>query len=69
MAKQFDPRRAQPNEAFEYADAAGTLHSFSADDDGVIHPKSAEEVAVLDSRDTPVARKVQQAERAEGTDS
>lgn len=60
MAKQeFEPRRASPNETFEYVDGGGTLHSFSADEDGVIHPKSAQEVAVADSRGLPVARKAQ----------
>lgn len=54
---EFDPRRAEPNETFEYVDGGGTLHSFSADEEGVIHPKSAAEVRVADSRGLPVARK------------
>lgn len=58
MPKQsFDPRRASPGETFEVADAAGKLHSFSADEDGVIQPRNAFEAAVCDSRDLPVARK------------
>lgn len=60
--QSFDPRRAQPGETFEYADGAGTLHSFSANEEGVIHPSNAMEAAVCDSRDLPVARKAQQAE-------
>lgn len=59
----FDPRRAKPDETFEWADADGKLHSMSADDEGVIHPRNAMEAAVCDSRDLPVARKAQQGEK------
>lgn len=54
----YEPRRARPGEVFEFADAAGTLHEFRADDKGVVHPSNDMEVAVLDVREAPVARKV-----------
>lgn len=57
MSTDFEPRRAKPGETFEFADTTGTLHHFSADENGVVHPKNAQEVAVCDSRDLPVARK------------
>ena len=67
MATEFEPRRAKPGETFEYADTEGTLHRFSADDDGVVYPSDAMEVAVLDGRSTPVARKVMAEQKAEAT--
>lgn len=60
--QSFEPRRARPGETFEFADGAGKLHTFSADDEGVIHPANAMEAAVADSRGLPVARKAQAAE-------
>ena len=68
MATSYEPRRAKPNEKFQVADAGGTLHTFSADEEGVVTPKNDLEQAVLDSRGAPVARKVQQRQRAEAAD-
>ena len=56
MSTTFEPRRARPGEAFEYADSEGTLQTFKADSKGLLRPKSAEEQAVCDVRDLPVAR-------------
>ena len=40
---------------------SGVQKTFKADDSGVVHPKSLEEVAVLDSYGLPVARSAQKA--------
>lgn len=61
----FDPRRAEPGQAFEYADTAGDLQHFRADDEGVVRPRNAEEARIADTFDLPVARTVKAEEKAE----
>lgn len=68
MDTEFEPRRAKPGETFETADVDGTLHRFSADEEGVIYPRNATEAAVADSRDLPVARKALAERKAETTE-
>lgn len=53
----FDPRRAKPGQAFGFTGRDGQQHELVADADGVVTPTTAEEVAILDSFDLPVARK------------
>lgn len=54
----FEPRRATANvKAIGYTASDGSQKSIEADDDGVFWPKSAEEVAVLDSFGLVRARK------------
>lgn len=53
---EFDPRRAEPGQSFGYADAEGKQHELTADSDGIVRPKTIEDVATLDSFDLPVAR-------------
>lgn len=65
MATSYEPRRAKPNQSFQVAGAGGRLHTFSADEEGVVHPKNDLEKAVLDGRGAPVARKVQQRQKAD----
>ena len=65
MATEYEPRRAKPNERFQVADASGKLHTFSADEEGVIYPRNEIEAGVADSRALPVARKVQQRQKAD----
>jgi uncharacterized protein (UPF0335 family) len=55
---EYQPRRAQPGQAFTYTDAEGRQADFRADDEGVVEPKNANEEALLDGFDLPVARKV-----------
>ena len=50
----FDAHRAAPGETFEFADAAGKLHTVSADTKGVIRPKNGLEANAL--AHLPVAR-------------
>ena len=56
-APDFEPRRAAAGQTFEYA-AAGQLHRFSADDDGIVRPSNDAEARIADRFGLPVARKV-----------
>ena len=57
MAKgDFDLRRGDPGVKIDYTDAQGNQRSIRADDDGVLSPKDAAEVAILDLYELPVAR-------------
>lgn len=62
----FDPRRARPDQAFSYVDAAGKEHTFRADDDGVVRPSNAAEKGVADSFALPVARSAKAADKSAG---
>lgn len=64
--QHFDPRRAQPGQAFSYVDVAGTEHTFRADEEGVVRPANAVEAEVADRFDLPVARSVKQADKSAG---
>lgn len=48
VTETFAPRLAQPGQTFEYADPAGTLHTFSADEDGIVRPESGAQARVAD---------------------
>lgn len=61
---EFDPRRAEKGQSFEFVDASGTAHTMKADDEGVLRPSNAAEKAIADLFDLPVARSVKQAEKA-----
>jgi hypothetical protein len=63
--QDFPPRRAEPGQVFTYTDAQGSQIDLKADDQGVAQPKSAAEVAVLDSFGLPVARKAEAEQRKE----
>lgn len=52
-----NPRRATPGQRFGYTAQDGSQRELAADDDGVVRPDTAEDSAVLDSFDLPVARK------------
>ena len=55
----FEPRRAEPNQIFRFADpVTGEQRTMKADDEGVLRPSNALEARVADSFDLPVARKV-----------
>lgn len=60
----FEPRRAKPGQTFGYTTREGRQRELVADDEGVVHPDTAEDVAALDTFDLPVARKVLAEERA-----
>lgn len=62
----FDPRRADPGQAFTWHDIWGTKHEFKADAEGVVRPANQAEVDACDAFDLPVARKVIAAEKAAG---
>ena len=64
MANEFDPRRAEPGQVFTYVDVEGKEHNFRASDEGVVHPKNADEARTADLFSLPVARSVK-AETAE----
>jgi hypothetical protein len=64
VADEFDPRRAKPGQVFTYVDVEGREHDFSADDDGVVRPKNADEARTADLFDLPVARSAKQADTA-----
>jgi hypothetical protein len=63
VADQFDPRRAEPGQVFTYVDAQGREHNFRADDEGVVHPKNADEASTADLFGLPVARSAKRAEK------
>lgn len=54
---EFDPRRGQKNATYTYTTADGRTRELTADEDGVIWPKTAEDEAMLNTLDLPVARK------------
>jgi hypothetical protein len=58
MAEQFEPRRAQPGQVFNYTDLDGKQVTLRADDEGVIQPKNSHAAATLEMAGLPVARKV-----------
>ena len=64
--QQFDPRRAQPDQAFSYVDAAGKEHTFRADEEGVVRPANTAQVNVADAFGLPVARSAKQADKDAG---
>lgn len=64
----FDPRRAEKDESFEYVDASGSAHTMKADEDGVLRPSNAEEQRVADLFSLPVARTVKQADKADAAE-
>lgn len=49
-------RRAYPEQAFEYADGAGTTHTFSADANGVVQPVTEDDARVCDLFFLPIAQ-------------
>jgi hypothetical protein len=57
MPQDFDLRRAEPGQTFGYTAQDGSQRELKADDEGVVEPKTAEDVAILDTFDLPVARK------------
>lgn len=61
---EFEPRRATPGAVYGYTDRSGKQIEMRADDEGIVRPDSADEVAVLDGYDLPVARKALAAEKA-----
>lgn len=61
---EFDPRRADEGQSFEWADTEGTAHTMKADADGVLRPRNADEARIADLFGLPVARSVKQAEKA-----
>lgn len=61
---QFEPRRAQPGQAFEYTDGAGRARVFHADEEGIVRPSNGDEERIADGFDLAVARKVQAEEKA-----
>ena len=65
MGNGLDPRRAEPGQVFGFTDREGNQKTIKADDEGVVHPDNAEEVAALDAFDLPVARKALSEEKAE----
>lgn len=52
----YPARRAEPGQRFGYTTAEGKQRELHADDDGVVSPKTAEDAAILDTFDLPVAR-------------
>lgn len=57
MAKpEFDPRRAEPGQAFAWHDEWGKKHEVKADDEGVLRPRNETEVRIADAFDLPRAR-------------
>lgn len=64
----FEPRRAKPGQQFGYTTADGRQRELEADEEGVVHPATAEDVAALDAFDLPVARKALAEEKAEEDD-
>ena len=63
-AEEFEPRRASPGTEFEEWDAEGKRHTLSADDDGIVRPRTPFEVRMLDHHDLPVARKALEADKS-----
>lgn len=61
----FDPRRAKPGDSYTVTGPDGAVEDFAADDEGVVRPETAEQAALLDQLDLPVARKVVAAEKKE----
>lgn len=55
----FSPIRGKPDMTVGYTTAEGDQATMEPDADGVFWPKSAEEVAVLETFDFPVARKAE----------
>lgn len=53
---EFAPRRAEPGQRFGYTTSDGRQREIRADEDGVVHPRSADDVAVLDTFALPEAR-------------
>ena len=53
---EFPPRRAEPGQEFETTDPNGSSRILRADADGVIRPKSSEDVALLDLYQLPHAQ-------------
>jgi len=52
----FEPRRAEPGQHFGYTTREGRQREFRADAKGLVTPRSAEDVAILDGMSLPVAR-------------
>ena len=65
MAERFEPRRAKPGESFEEWDEAGESHTMTADDEGVVQPRSVFEVRMADHHGLPVARKALEESKSE----
>lgn len=63
--EEFEPRRAPKGAVVSFSSADGSTRDIEADEDGVIYPQSAEEVATLDALDLPVARKVIEESKAD----
>lgn len=61
----FEPRRAAPGQSFGYTGPDGEQRELAADKDGVVRPKTAQDVEVLDGFELPVARKVLADEKAD----
>jgi hypothetical protein len=62
---EYHLRRAEPGTKFTVTLAGGEQHDFSADDDGVVAPKSPEEDAALQAMGLPVARKAESEAKAD----
>lgn len=54
---EYEPRRGDPGATYGYTNREGEQVELQADDEGVVWPKTAHDVEVLDSFDLPVARK------------
>lgn len=53
----YELRRAEAGQEFGYTLPGGEQREIRADDDGVVTPETALDVAMLDTFDLPVARK------------
>lgn len=60
----FEPRRAKPGQTFTVTGPDGEQTEITADDDGIVRPKSAGEQAALAAFGLPVSRKAQAADAA-----
>ncbi len=59
----YDPRRAEPGEHFEWRDGEGNVHRLKADDEGVARPHTEGQKLTADAFGLPVARAVAKAEK------
>lgn len=55
---EYEPRRAEPGQRFEWRDEFGRSVRLAADDEGVLRPSSEQEKRLADAFGLPVARKV-----------
>jgi hypothetical protein len=68
MTEGFAPRRAEPGQKFDWVDGAGKKQSMTADDEGIVRPKDAEDERIANLFDLSVARTVQAEEREKADD-